>query len=100
MILAGRVLTAAEAERIGLVHEVVPAGAAVRRATEIGEEIASRGPLAVREAKRLLDLASETDIGTGLAAETEASVRIFETEDMLEGARSFFEKRDPEYRGR
>ncbi len=100
MILAGRVLTAAEAERIGLVNEVVPAGEAVRRATAIGEEIASRGPLAVREAKRLLDLSTETDIDTGLAAETEASVRIFETEDMLEGARSFFEKRDPEYRGR
>ena len=78
----------------------MPAGGAVARATEIGEEIAARGPLAVREAKRLLDLATETDIDTGLAAETEASVRIFETEDMLEGARSFLEKRDPEYRGR
>lgn len=100
MILAGRVITAAEAERIGLVHEVVPAGGAVRRATEVGEEIAARGPLAVREAKRLLDLATETDIDTGLAAETEASVRIFETEDMVEGARSFFDKRDPDYRGR
>jgi enoyl-CoA hydratase/carnithine racemase len=100
MILAGRVLTATEAERIGLVNEVVAAGRAVARATEIGEEIAMRGPLAVREAKRLLDLATETDIDMGLAAETEASVRIFETEDMLEGARSFFEKRDPEYRGR
>jgi enoyl-CoA hydratase/carnithine racemase len=66
----------------------------------VGEEIAARGPLAVREAKRLLDLATETDIDTGLAAETEASVRIFETEDMLEGARSFFDKRDPDYRGR
>jgi enoyl-CoA hydratase len=100
LILTGRVVGADEAARIGLVHEVVPAGGAVARATEIGEEIAARGPLAVREAKRLLDLATETDIDTGLAAETEASVRIFETEDMLEGARSFFEKRDPDYRGR
>lgn len=100
MILTGRVLDADQAARIGLVHEVVPAGGAVIRATEIGEEIAARGPLAVREAKRLLDLATETDIDTGLAAETEASVRLFETEDMLEGARSFFEKRDPEYHGR
>ena len=41
--------------RIGLVHEVVPAGEAVARATQIGEEIAARGPIAVREAKRLLD---------------------------------------------
>lgn len=100
LILTGRVLAADEAARIGLVHEVVAAGRSVARATEIGEEIAARGPLAVREAKRLLDLATETDIEAGLAAETEASLRIFETEDMLEGARSFLEKRDPEYRGR
>ena len=100
LILTGRVLTAAEAERIGLVHEVVQAGQAVARATEVGEEIAERGPLAVREAKRLIDLAVETDIETGLAAELEASVRVFATDDLLEGATAFLAKRDPEYRGR
>jgi enoyl-CoA hydratase len=100
LILMGRVLTAAEAERIGLVHEVVPAGEAVARATAIGEEIAARGPLAVREAKRLIDLATEVDLDAGLAAELDASDRIFASDDMLEGAHSFFEKRDPEYHGR
>ncbi len=78
----------------------MPAGEAVARATAIGEEIAQRGPIAVREAKRLIDLATETDIETGLAAERDASVRVFSTDDMLEGAASFFEKRDPQYRGR
>jgi enoyl-CoA hydratase/carnithine racemase len=100
LILTGRVLTAAEAERIGLVNEVVPAGGAVARARAIGEEIAGRGPLAVREAKRLIDLATETDLDTGLAAELDASDRIFASDDMLEGARSFFEKRKPDYHGR
>ncbi len=100
LILTGRVLTAAEAERIGLVHEVVPAGAAVARARAIGEEIATRGPLAVREAKRLIGLATEVGIEAGLAAELDASDRIFASEDMLEGARSFFEKREPDYHGR
>jgi len=100
LILTGKVLTAEEAERIGLVHEVVPAGQALARATAIGEEIALRGPLAVREAKRLIDLATETDIDTGLAAELDASDRIFATDDMLEGAASFFAKRDPDYHGR
>jgi enoyl-CoA hydratase/carnithine racemase len=100
LILTGKVLTAEEAERIGLVHEVVPAGQAIARATEIGEEIALRGPIAVREAKRLIDLALETEIGEGLAAETDASQRVFATDDMLEGAASFFAKRDPDYRGR
>jgi len=100
LILTGRVLTAAEAERIGLVSEVVPTGTAVARATVIAEEIAARGPLAVREAKRLIGLASEVDIDAGLAAELDASDRIFASDDMLEGARSFFEKREPDYRGR
>ena len=100
LILTGRVLTAAEALAIGLVHEVVEPGAAVERATAIGEEIAQRGPLAVREAKRLIDLALDTDIEAGLAAELDASDRVFASEDMLEGARSFFAKRDPDYRGR
>jgi len=94
------VLSAVEAERIGLVNEVVPAGGALARATAIGEEIAERGPLAVREAKRLIDLATETDIDTGLAAELDASDRVFASDDMLEGVRSFFEKRDPDYHGR
>jgi enoyl-CoA hydratase/carnithine racemase len=100
LILTGKVLTAEEAERMGLVNEVVPAGEAVKRATEIGEEIAQRGPVAVREAKRLIDLAIEADLAAGLDAETDASQRVFATDDMLEGAHAFFEKREPEYRGR
>jgi enoyl-CoA hydratase len=100
LILTGKVLTAAEAERIGLVNEVVPDGEAIGRATAIGEEIARRGPIAVREAKRLIDLAIETEIGEGLEAETDASQRVFATDDLLEGADAFFAKRDPVYRGR
>jgi enoyl-CoA hydratase/carnithine racemase len=100
LILTGRVLSATEAGAIGLVNRVVPAGEAVTAADAIGAEIAARGPVAVREAKRLIDTALDRDIGTGLAAEFEASERIFATEDMVEGARAFFEKRDPDYTGR
>jgi enoyl-CoA hydratase len=100
LILTGRRLTAAEAEAIGLVNRVVPAGRAVAAADEIGAEIAAAGPVAVREAKRLIDTALERDVAAGLDAEFEASERIFATEDMVEGARAFFEKRDPVYRGR
>jgi enoyl-CoA hydratase/carnithine racemase len=100
LILTGRVIDAREAERIGLVHEVELAGEAVARATAVAREIAQRGPLAVREAKRLIDQALDLDLDAGLVAELEASERVFASEDMLEGARSFFEKREPEYRGR
>ena len=54
----------------------------------------------MREAKRLIDLAVETDIEAGLAAELAASDRVFATDDLLEGASAFLAKRDPEYHGR
>jgi enoyl-CoA hydratase/carnithine racemase len=100
LILTGRVLTAAEAERIGLVSRVVPQGQALAAADEIAAEIAARGPVAVREAKRLIDLSTDADLATGLAAELDASDRVFATDDVGEGAEAFFAKREPQYRGR
>jgi enoyl-CoA hydratase len=100
LILSGRIIDAEEAERMGLVNRVVAAGHARRAADEIAAEIAARGPLAVREAKRLIDAAADVDLDTGLAAELDASERVFASDDSLEGADAFFEKRDPEYHGR
>ena len=100
LILTGRVIDAAEAARMGLVTEVVPAGRARARADEIAAEIALRGPLAVREAKRLIEVATDTELADGLAAEVDASLRIFATDDLLEGATAFLAKRDSTYRGR
>ena len=100
LILTGRILTADEALAIGLVTRVVGAGEALAEADAVGEQIAQRGPIAVREAKRLIDQAMDLDLDAGLAAELEASVRVFATHDMLEGATAFLEKRDPDYRGR
>jgi enoyl-CoA hydratase/carnithine racemase len=92
-------IDAEEAERIGLVNRVVPAGDARAAARAIAAEIAERGPLAVRTAKRLLDASADLPLDDGLAAELEASVRIFATDDMLEGAAAFLGKRPPIYRG-
>jgi enoyl-CoA hydratase/carnithine racemase len=100
LALTGRIVSAQEAERIGLVNEVVPAGQAVIRARAIGEEIAERGPLAVRAVKSLMDRALDHDLAIGHAAEVETSVRIFATDDLLEGARAFVDKRPPDYHGR
>ncbi len=98
LILTGRILTADEAERIGLVNSVAPVGEASAAADALADEIACRGPLAVREAKRLLDRALDLPLDAGLAAELDASERIFASEDMLEGASAFFAKRQPEFR--
>jgi len=100
MILVGEMLSAEDAERIGLVNRVVPNGQARAAAHDLAERITQRGPLAVREAKRLVDLSSDLGLDAGLAAELDASERLYRSEDMLEGARAFFEKRPPRFRGR
>jgi enoyl-CoA hydratase len=99
LIFTGELIDAARAERIGLVNRVVETGRARPEAVAMGEMIAQRGPLAVREAKCLIERARDVDIDAGLAAELDASNRVFSSEDMLEGARAFFAKRPPEFSG-
>jgi enoyl-CoA hydratase/carnithine racemase len=99
LTLTGRVIDAHEAERIGLVSRVVGTGHAREGADEIAAEIAERGPLAVREVKRLIDQSAELDLDAGIAAEIDASERVFNSDDMLEGIRAFFDKQPAKYRG-
>lgn len=99
MILMGEILAAADAAVIGLVNRLAAAGGAVETAMEMAETIASRGPIAVREAKRAIDMAGDMPMEEGLAGELDASERIFSSRDMLEGAQAFFEKRDPRFTG-
>jgi enoyl-CoA hydratase/carnithine racemase len=97
MILRGVPLSADEAERIGLVNQVVPIGAAETVAMEWAELIATRGPVAERQAKRAIDAAGSP----GAADESlRASEHVFQTEDMIEGVRAFKEKRTPNFQGK
>jgi enoyl-CoA hydratase/carnithine racemase len=82
-------------QRIGLVTDVAPAGTALQRARELAAVIATRGPRATRLAKRLLDESTDRSLDEGMALELDASEEVFSTEDMLEGARAFREKRPP-----
>jgi enoyl-CoA hydratase len=99
LILMGEIINASDALEIGLVNRVAPAGAALDEAMKMAETIAERGPLAVREAKRALDLAGDMPLDEGLARELDASERIFASRDMSEGAKAFFEKRPPRFTG-
>lgn len=100
LILTGAIIDATRAEQIGLVNRVAPAGTSLEVARELADTIAARGPIAVREAKRAVDLAFDVPLDQGLAAELDASERIFASDDMLEGARAFFEKRAPRFQNR
>lgn len=101
LILTGELLDAAAAEHIGLVNRVVAKGRARADARTLAEGMAGDcGPIAVREAKRLIDIADDVPLDAGLAAELDASDRIFRTDDALEGAAAFLGKRQPRFRGR
>jgi enoyl-CoA hydratase len=99
LILVGELISAQRAEQIGLVNAVAAEGEALTAATDMAQRIAQRGPTAVREAKRLIERARDLDLDAGLAAELDASDRVFASEDMREGARAFFAKRPPEFPG-
>jgi len=99
MILTGRRIDSAEAERIGLVTEVCSQENLASRAQETAEAIAENGPVAVEQAKFAINKGLETDITTGLAIESAAYWVTIPTEDRLEGLRAFKEKRKPQYSG-
>ena len=98
MALAGERLDAAAAERIGLVHRVVPAGAALDAALEMAARIAARAPVAVQLSKQLIDAALGENTATTL--EALASGVAGATKDIREGVASFREKRAPAFSNR
>ena len=100
MILTGRPIDAAEAERIGLVTRVVPAEATVESALELAATIAALPPLAVRAAKEAIERAFELPLAAGLELERRNFYLLFATEDQTEGMAAFAEKRTPSWRGR
>ncbi|MCJ7780921.1 MAG: enoyl-CoA hydratase-related protein, partial [Acidimicrobiia bacterium] len=100
LILLGEIIDAETALNFGLVNRVVPPGNAESAAKELAETLASRGPVAVREAKGVLDTTLDGSLAKGQVEELEASERVFSSEDMLEGSRAFIEKRPAKFRNR
>jgi enoyl-CoA hydratase len=99
LILTGASIDGDRAGEIGLVEVVAAPGEAERTARDICTDIAGKGPLAVREAKRAIDRGLDLSLDEGLAAELEGSERVFNSQDLLEGARAFAAKRRPRFRG-
>lgn len=99
MILLGQPIDADTARSIGLLTRVVAVGGALAAAREMAATLAQRAPVAVRVAKQLVDLATESTLDEGLARETDGSETVFATDDALEGARAFLAKRAPRFTG-
>jgi len=100
MVLNNRTLIVDEALKFGLINYVLPIDAYLDKAITLGQEIASRAPLAVQFGKKTVNLAFETPLSRGLERERDAFNFLFATEDQTEGMSAFIEKRHPEWKGR
>jgi len=100
MILTGARIPADEALRIGLVERVVPEGQALAAATGLARTLAARAPVALRYAKEAVVKGLELPLADGLRLETDLSTLLRTTEDRVEGAKAFLEKRPPRWTGR
>jgi enoyl-CoA hydratase len=100
LVLTGEPIDAETALRIGLANRVFPADELLAAAIRVGETIAARGPLAVAQAKRLLQEGQDADVRTGHAHEQAAFGWIAASRDRAEGIDAFLEKREPKFEGR
>ena len=100
MILTGARVPAAEALRLGLVERVVPVAELLPAAQALARAIAEKAPIALRYAKEAVVSGLELPLADGLRLENDLSTLLRTTEDCVEGARAFVEKRKPRWSGR
>lgn len=98
MILLGERIKAPQAEKIGLVSEVVPTGTVLERALELAVKVEGQSPTSVRYCKELIMAARDGDINSVYTKERELFVKLWDTQDQKEGVSSFIEKRKAEWK--
>ena len=100
LILTGRMMDAAEAERSGLVARVVPAAQLMEETMKVAEAIASMSLPSVLAAKEAINRAFETSLAEGVKFERRVFHSLFATEDQKEGMAAFVEKRPPKFKNK
>lgn len=100
LVMTGEMVTAQRALAFGLVEEILPADELMPRVMELAQQLAAKAPLALGLAKLVLNACLNVDPATGRNLERLGQSILKTTEDHLEGAKAFVEKRRPDFKGR
>ena len=99
MCFTGAIIGAEEARSIGLVNSVVPHGELLGKVAEVARLIASRGPVAVAQCKRVLARGADVTLQVANELEAQAFASLFGTRDQREGMEAFLNKRPAAFTG-
>lgn len=98
MMLLGERIKAPQAEKIGLVSEVVPTGTVFERALELAKKVEKQSPTSVRYCKELIMAARDGGINSAFTKERELFVKLWEAPNQKEGVSAFVEKRKAQWK--
>ncbi len=99
LIFTGKMITAREAETLGIVNRVVPAESLMEVTIETAKIIASKGAVSLYAAKQAITCGLDVDLATGCKLERQYFAWTFASPDAKEGTTAFLEKRSPDFKG-